>query len=585
MNRRDFIQSSFAAALALAVGCGKQESASGSGGSGVASGKGSVRDSSGRPIAGVAVTDGFSVVKTDSDGRFSLDLHENAEFVYLCVPAAYEIPYGLDGYPAFFKRLRTAPDLDFTLTPLPGGPQTKWNFLVVSDIHGNTSEAGGVPFAKLDRVVVPDIAASAGDYDNLYSVILGDIMTAASDNDWGYMYGKVKHSVSGAHFFMVPGNHDWWTSSQDTEPSIKHFTRRFGPTRWSFDRGDVHIVGMNNILTSGLKADGEMMTGANNDYQAGFTDEEFEWLRQDLSMVDKSKMVILCVHVPFGDGDNHSTGRARHVAYHDETVALLSQFASARIFSGHSHRNIRYAIDGGEKPVLETVHPGIIANYAYHTRICSDGTPSGYQYYSFDGPAISNVRFKAIGRESQLRVYDGNAEISGTHHSPYSWKLEKGWLVANVFFINRFETGWKVELFQNGVKCCDMQRMTTGAYTSSGISVPAYTVGLPVLGTPGSEAKVLGNRDWWLWQQFCEEAKDKYNKNGNTFKSKYDDISGSWLQTSEHIYMGKLATVPQDISTASFEVRVSDPYGNVFTCSELTPMDGKTSDMVFWEKT
>ena len=350
MNRRDFIQSSIAAALALAVGCGKQESASGSGGSGVASGKGSVRDSSGRPIAGVAVTDGFSVVKTDSDGRFSLDLHKNAEFVYLCVPAAYEIPYGLDGYPAFFKRLRTAPDLDFTLTPLPGGPQTKWNFLVVSDIHGNTSEAGGVPFAKLDRVVVPDIAASVGDYDNLYSVILGDIMTAASDNNWGYMYGKVKHSVSGAHFFMVPGNHDWWTSSQDTEPSIKHFTRRFGPTRWSFDRGDVHIVGMNNILTSGLKADGEMMTGANNDYQAGFTDEEFEWLRQDLSMVDKSKMVILCVHVPFGDGDNHSTGRARHVAYHDETVKLLSGFASARIFSGHSHRNIRYAIGGGENP-------------------------------------------------------------------------------------------------------------------------------------------------------------------------------------------------------------------------------------------
>ena len=33
---------------------------------------------------------------------------------------------------------------------------------------------------------------------------------------------------------------------------------------------------------------------------------------------------------------------------------------------------------------------------------------------------------------------------------------------------------------------------------------------------------------------------------------------------------GKLRTVPTDMSAADFEVRATDPYGNVYKCTKLT---------------
>ena len=541
--------------------------------------EGYVKDSEGNGIAGVSVTDGFSVVQTDSEGRYSLPVNDSAEFVYLSVPAEYEIPYNSKGYPAFYKRIDSSLDLDFTLTYI--GKQTDWTLLVATDVHANSSHTGSTRnYSMLKNKVLPDMKTAAGARSNLYSVLLGDTMTASSATEWSEAYNTLAYSNSGARFFNIPGNHDWWNSSSATSPSITHFTDLWGPTRWSFDRGDVHVVGMNNIRTTGHQmAEDRELNGTNNDYQAGFTDEEFAWLQADLAAVPRDKFVVLCVHVPFGEGGNSTQTRTRHVYYHDETMALLSEFAGCRIFSGHSHVNARFH-DSDYPAVHESIHVSIMGNSGYHTQTCADGSPIGYQFYSFSGAALSNAVFKPVGHNAedyQMRVYDGNASLSGSHFGEYGYKLDKGYLVANVFFFNRTaeDNGIKVELWQDGVKCCDMDRnaAVTMNYTNNYI---------PVLGAQGQTVSVVLNRDWWLWNQLCETAGDKKNKNGNTFQSKYNDTSGAWLSTSDHMYRGKLNTVPANISDANFEVRVTDPYGNVYSCTELTPLDGATSSLVFW---
>ena len=540
--------------------------------------EGYVKDNTGAPIEGVCVTDGFSVAQTDDSGHYSLSVNDAAEFIYLSVPAEYEIPYNSKGYPAFYKRVDESLDLDFTLEPITR--QTDWTLLVATDVHANGSHTGSSRnYAMLKNKVLPDIKAAVASYSNVYSVLLGDTMTASSDTEWGEVYDVLKYANSGARFFNVPGNHDWWDSdSESATPTISQFTKRWGPTRWSFNRGDVHVVGMNNIRTSGhqMKENREL-NGGNNDYQAGFTDEEFAWLKADLAAVPKDKFVVLCVHVPFGEGDNNSETRTRHVYYHDETLALLSEFAGCRIFSGHSHVNARYN-DSDYKKVHESVHVAMMGNSQYHTQTCADGSPIGYQFYQFSGAALSNARFKAVGHDYdyQMRVYDGNASISGTHFGEYGWKLDKGYLVANVFFYNRAkEDDIKVELYQNGEKCCDMDR-------NAAISKDYTNNYIPLLGGKGATVSVVLNRDWWLWNQLCEEKSGKNNKNGNAFKSKYDDESGAWLSTSEHTYRGKLKSVPANIADADFEVRVTDAYGNVYSCTELTPMNGEASSLVFW---
>src|ERR1700760_2227150 len=46
----------------------------------------------GKGIADVAVTDGYSIVKTDKDGKYELTAHPAAEFVYISVPSGYHFP-------------------------------------------------------------------------------------------------------------------------------------------------------------------------------------------------------------------------------------------------------------------------------------------------------------------------------------------------------------------------------------------------------------------------------------------------------------------------------------------------------------
>src|SRR5688572_18871167 len=45
--------------------------------------------SSGKGVAGVAVTDGVNVVVTDSRGNYTLTTNTTAEFVYISIPKGY----------------------------------------------------------------------------------------------------------------------------------------------------------------------------------------------------------------------------------------------------------------------------------------------------------------------------------------------------------------------------------------------------------------------------------------------------------------------------------------------------------------
>jgi hypothetical protein len=58
----------------------------------------------GKGIAGVPVTDGFSWVKTDANGVYQMKANSRARKVYICTPSAYKIGQASDGYPNFFPK-------------------------------------------------------------------------------------------------------------------------------------------------------------------------------------------------------------------------------------------------------------------------------------------------------------------------------------------------------------------------------------------------------------------------------------------------------------------------------------------------
>ena len=67
--------------------------------------KGSVRDTDGRGIAGVVVSDGLNTVVTDAKGRFKMDADTDSRFVFISTPSGY-VSSTLEGKTLFYKELK-----------------------------------------------------------------------------------------------------------------------------------------------------------------------------------------------------------------------------------------------------------------------------------------------------------------------------------------------------------------------------------------------------------------------------------------------------------------------------------------------
>ena len=235
---------------------------------------GTVRDQSGNPVADVAVTDGYRVVKTNSNGVYEIPRNVKAKFIYYTTPAEYEVAVAADGYPLFFKNINDD-NLDFVLGEKIT-KQDKWHLYVMADPQTNQTGKMCIPFFR--DYMATDIKAlvenegfnSAKDWNGqrlAYGMVLGDVIwNSAKESYMGSMKEAMSPAKTGVSWFTVPGNHDWYATDYDTNPSLDCFHKIFGPTNYSFDRGDVHIVGMNNVLTGpGIAVEG---------YNKGFTAEE-----------------------------------------------------------------------------------------------------------------------------------------------------------------------------------------------------------------------------------------------------------------------------------------------------------------------
>ena len=74
----------------------------------------------GRPMAGVAVTDGMNVVRTDAQGQYVLVSPVEARFVYVTTPAGYLPQVERSTVPTFYHRLTQEQDhYDFALRRNP----------------------------------------------------------------------------------------------------------------------------------------------------------------------------------------------------------------------------------------------------------------------------------------------------------------------------------------------------------------------------------------------------------------------------------------------------------------------------------
>lgn len=526
---------------------------------------GTVKDVNGNPIANVAVSDGFSVTHTNSRGYYSMRASSDAWYIYITVPAEYKIDTNNNNLPCFYQKYDPTQHIyDFTLTPLAGGAEQKFALVAVTDIHFDYDNSGK---NNLAESVIPHINKQ---YDKLeaqgipcYGINLGDNLTHLNNFDGSAYRDSFLASLSNSKvkFFSVFGNHDfnYFNSSNPLTTDERNSTynlkaqreheEMFGPINYSVERGNTHIVAMRNTQFT------KNNHTYSSSYEYGFTDEQVEWLRQDLASVPTSKSIIFCIHVPFFNYTYTNYAVVREI---------LNRFDKVHIISGHTHynRNIPHNSFSAYKSSKFVEHNTCsVSGPVWKHIIAGDGSPQGYRVFINEGSNLTHSYYlgwnenggnNILGESKQMRLYWGDAKfgapISG--NNPYGTKGYyafnfknadgKKVLLANVY--NAGYTGWTIDVYENDVKMGSMEKLTYEKPSFSAL------IGDGSFNNPFRMADgVISGHDIYF---------EGYAL-GKMGRSTSDD--GVW-QACFHMYGYTLSD-----NNAKIKVVATDPYGDTYT--------------------
>ncbi|MEZ4386103.1 MAG: calcineurin-like phosphoesterase family protein [Candidatus Krumholzibacteriia bacterium] len=384
----------------------------------------------GRPRAAVGISDGRQVVLTDAQGAFQLDTDTTQGFLQVVLPGDVQVPVSPAGTAAFYRPITPgvagAMTAEFRLATVPGRPD-RHTLLLLADPQVQHA----ADLARLHAEAVPEMRRVARALADRHPVGIacGDIMYDRLEH-----LGEWERALrdAGLPGFQLPGNHDVDILARTDADSTRVFQQRFGPTWYSFDRGDVHIIALDDVLW-------------NLGSFVGHIDrQQQEWLAADLAHVEAGRRVLVCVHIPTWCERhlrNGLTAAPDHlvVANRERLYDLLRPYR-ATILCGHMHE-LEILRDG---PV--DVHVcGAVCGAWWSGDVCGDGTPNGFMVYDIDGDQL-RWRYQATGRpaDHQLRLYAPGADPE----RPQS-------VVANVW---AHEPSWQVVWYADGERRGAMTR-------------------------------------------------------------------------------------------------------------------------------
>lgn len=404
---------------------------------------GFIGDDLGNPVPGVVVSDGFTCATTDQKGIYQMKRNAAARIVFYSTPAEFEVATSSSTVKTanFYATLTSIKRYDFKLKRIPS-LETEFNLICIGDPQvTNVAELNRLrdeTFSDIKKYLQttgkPTYALAMGDITGDKPILLDQM--------------KVILGSAGIPLFTTIGNHDKVASTGSNEPrKADDFTRVFGPLNYSFNRGNVHFVCLDNVIYSDASS-----------YSGGFTDSQIEWLKADLSYVPKNKMVIVYYHIPI----RNSSG----IVNRTKMLEALSGFSEVHLMCGHTHYTENFTITSPAK-AYEHIHGAACGSW-WRSTLNGDGTPNGYAVYEINGAKFSNWFHKPVKlpRDFQIRLHRGDVTFGG-QYGQFTFGQGSNTIVANVW---NADSEWKVEAFENGVN--------VGALTKLPVSLKdAWTLG------------------------------------------------------------------------------------------------------------
>lgn len=443
---------------------------------------GLISDENGKGIEGVPVTDGYSYTTTDKNGVYQMKANRYCRIVYMSVPSNYKIPVDpATNTPLFYSTKEFDKNKvnrnDFKLESQ--AVEEKFTMIMIGDPQCQSDS----DVSRYKGETVPDIQATLNAnsslYVNPYCVTLGDVTFDSYD-----MWGPMKSSMSNVKlqngkyllFFQCIGNHDHNSKVDGTDKdATQKFVDTFGPTDYSFNRGKVHVVVMDDICVTTRKSNSSP-NGATWEYDEDLTEQQVKWLTADLDQVkDKSdKTVFLCMHAPMRG--------AKAFTQQANVLPLLSKFKYAHIMIGHTHYQQNYIhsyVSAGGKKIYEHIH-GTACGGWWCCNSSVTGSPCGYNIYQItEGNLVTNWILKGTNRQAdyQMRAYDGNKLLTGSKGYQLYWyntsqkagaagitvkgnAAFQNCVIAEIF--DDDDQYWDVQFYQDGVSKGKLQKVANG---------------------------------------------------------------------------------------------------------------------------
>lgn len=384
---------------------------------------------SGKPFAGVVITDGFDCVQTNSRGEYQLPFNRYTRFVYVSVPSGY-LSERRGTIPIFYHKI------DSTL-----GKAYDFNLVknTVNDINHTFFVQADVQVTSLDDIdryksYLKDIVA----YNKMipfgqdvFGLDCGDIV-----GDTPSLYPDYIRAVSTLNFpvYRAIGNHDMTYGGRTFEHSYSTFEDYFGPVYYSFNKGKAHYIVLDNCFY------------VNRNYQyIGYIDERtFSWMEKDLSFVPRGSLVFVLMHIP----SSSTKELVYNALLQDETSNAAGLYEmlkgyNAHIITGHSHFNLNVCFNDS----LMEHNTAAVCGTWWKADLCVDGTLNGYGVYQVSGEEVK-WKYKSVGHPAdyQFRLYP----VGTSDEYP-------GDVIANVW---NWDENWKVEWYENGSRIGEMERYT-----------------------------------------------------------------------------------------------------------------------------
>ena len=526
---------------------------------------GRVRYTDGTPAVGVAVSDGYKVVLTDENGEYYFTPSKDTWHIFISLPADCRISTNREGLPNFYHLYE--PNVirryDFTLERLERGVEKEFILYVLGDPQVASSTA----LTRFRNESLPALRShTQGQTLPCYGIVLGDITSSGTNTDNSSYMPILRSDLNtiGIPIFPVMGNHDH-RGEQTLNTNSRNSTLRlaaqrtyedyFGPANYSFNRGNVHFVVMMDIYYTDTATDKHFDYSS---YRVDYSNEQVEWLRQDLAVVPKDKMVVLSQHAQLYGSAVTRTNIKR-------ALDMLDEFADARLLAGHSHDVRNHQVSGHRS--IEHV-AGAICGAWWNSVLARDGSPNGFATFHIDGSTIRNHIYHGINEghnapDNQIRLYRGSM-LSGGSYEYFASPYDASTLIANVW---NGGYGWTVEAYVGNQRIGEMKHMELyegdpWMYDSSGkkLSTEEYNALQPTIKaqtSPENPTRLKNNStiDWWI--------------EGYLIGVRGWAKRSQALSAASNMYHIKSSLLEDDEAWKKIRVVAKDPYGNTYSASEV----------------